>query len=77
MSNKAKVKKCTYKLQRKFKVILKNVCDEGIVEPVESSDWISLVVISIQSNRDLHLCVDTKSLNEAIWVDTFPLPNLQ
>ena len=37
----------------------------------------SPIVISLYSNGELRLCVDFRCLNDAIWVDVYPLPNLQ
>ena len=74
---KQKVRNVPINYRNKLKDILEDLCKKGIIEPIESSDWVSPIVISLKSNRELRLCVDLRSLNDAIWVDVYPLPNLQ
>ena len=72
-----KVRTVPINYRPKLKTILQDLCVKDIIEPIESSDWVSPIVISLKFNGELRLCVDLRCLNEAIWVDTYPLPNLQ
>lgn len=56
--------------------MLKDMREKKSIEPVESSPWISPVMISVKSSGKLCLCIDLRSLNKAICVDAHPLPNL-
>ncbi|XP_078496474.1 uncharacterized protein LOC144752415 [Lissotriton helveticus] len=56
---------------------LKALCDQGIIEKVESTLWLSPIVLAKKRSGDLRMCVDLRTLNEAIWVDGFPLPRIE
>ncbi|XP_078533910.1 gypsy retrotransposon integrase-like protein 1 [Lissotriton helveticus] len=56
---------------------LKSLCEQGIIEKVESTLWISPIVLARKRSDDLRMCVDLRSLNQAIWVDGFPLPRIE
>ena len=56
---------------------LKRLQDEDIIEPVhEAAEWISPTVIVTKPNGTIRLCVDLRSVNQAIVVDTYPLPDI-
>ncbi|XP_078506170.1 uncharacterized protein LOC144763964 [Lissotriton helveticus] len=56
---------------------LQTLCDQGIIEKVESTLWLSPIVLAKKRSGDLRMCVDLRTLNEAIWVDGFPLPRIE
>ncbi|KAJ1131979.1 hypothetical protein NDU88_010309 [Pleurodeles waltl] len=45
-----------------------------VIEPIESSEWISPVIIARRSNGKIHLCIDLRYLNNKIVIDHFLLP---
>ncbi|KAJ1180887.1 hypothetical protein NDU88_006098, partial [Pleurodeles waltl] len=45
---------------------LDKLLETGIIEQVESSDWISPLVVARRSNGRLRLCVDLRDLNKNI-----------
>ena len=54
---------------------LKLLQDEDIIEPFhEAAEWISPTVIVTKPNGTIRLCVDLRSVNQAIVVGTYPLP---
>jgi hypothetical protein len=48
--------------------------DEGIIELVVGSEWISLVVVQERRTRGIRICVDMRKLNDACLHDPFPTP---
>ena len=50
---------------------------DGIIEPVEATEWLAPLVITHKSSGEIRLCVDLRKLNKAVIVDHFPLPNIE
>ena len=43
---------------------------------MKASEWISPTVVAFKSSGDIRLCVDLRTVNKAIIVDTYPLPDI-
>ena len=75
-SNMKHVKKRPYRLNPKYKEIVKEEIDkmlqEGTIEPIEESKWISLIVIQKKKIGGIRLCVDIKKLNDACITNALP-----
>jgi hypothetical protein len=48
--------------------------DARIIEPMEESKWISLMVVQDKKTRGIRICVDMRKLNDACLHDPFPTP---
>ena len=48
-----------------------------VTEPIQSSEWLSPLVVVEKKNNDRRVCVDLRRVNEAIVADTFPLPHIE
>lgn len=47
----------------------------GTIEPVEESDWVSLMVVQEKEQKgEIHICVDLWKLNDACVNNPFPTP---
>ena len=73
------VKKRPYCLNLKYKekvfLELDKVLAAGIIEPMEESDWVSLMVVQEKKKKDeIKICVDLRKLNDACVHDPFPTP---
>ena len=55
---------------------LKRLESENIIERVDSSAWISNLVIARRKTGELRLCVDLKAVNKAVILDKYPFPTL-
>lgn len=56
---------------------LYRLVDEGIIEPIESSDWASPIVPVLKTNRQIRLCGDYKvTFNPHLQVDKYPIPRV-
>jgi hypothetical protein len=48
--------------------------EDGIIEPVEASEWISPMVVQEKKQGGIRICVDSRKLNDACLHDPFPTP---
>ncbi|XP_024537806.1 uncharacterized protein LOC112348815 [Selaginella moellendorffii] len=53
---------------------LQKLLDAGFIEEVETTDWLSPIVVVRKKNGKLRVCVDYRRLNAATRRDGFPLP---
>ena len=44
---------------------LKRLQDDGMIEPIDSSPWISNLVVARRKSGEIRLCVDLKAVNKA------------
>jgi hypothetical protein len=72
------VKKTPYRLNPKYKqkveIKLDRMMEEGIIEPIEESEWISPMVVQDKKSREIRICVDLRKLNDACLHGPFPTP---
>nr|XP_039268356.1 uncharacterized protein K02A2.6-like [Styela clava] len=55
---------------------LKRLEDNDVIEKIETSPWISNIVIVPKKNNEIRLCVDLRQVNMAIIPDKYPLPTM-
>lgn len=53
-----------------------NLYEADIIEPVDSSECVSPVLLTRKCNGAICMCVDLRALNSNIVVDCQPLPNI-
>lgn len=46
--------------------------EDGIIEPIKESKWISPIVIQENKIGGIRICVDLRKLNDACVMDPFP-----
>ncbi|KAH9315733.1 hypothetical protein KI387_024360, partial [Taxus chinensis] len=72
------VKKIPYQMNPNLRIKVKEEIDKmiesGIIEFVEDSKWLSLMVISIKKDGRIRICVDYRDLNEVCIIDPFLTP---
>ena len=56
---------------------LKILEEGGIIERVDSSAWVSPVVVVKKKTGGIRLCVDLREPNRAVWIDSHPLPHIE
>lgn len=49
----------------------------GIIHPVNATLWHSPLVLARKKTEDLRVYIDLRSHNDAIWVESFPLPHIK
>jgi hypothetical protein len=56
---------------------LQKMVEEGIIEPIRYSSWVSNPVIVRKKTGEIRICVDFRNLNQASLKDNYPLPNME
>ncbi|KAL7861715.1 hypothetical protein SRHO_G00131560 [Serrasalmus rhombeus] len=56
---------------------LKRLEKEGIIEKVDSSEWVSPIVVIQKKSGGIRLCVDLREPNKAVVIDSHPLPHIE
>lgn len=56
---------------------LKQMLDDGVIEAVNASPWISNLAVAKKKSGGLRVCVDLRAVNKAIIPDKFPLPTAE
>ncbi|KAJ1113559.1 hypothetical protein NDU88_001801 [Pleurodeles waltl] len=72
----SKVRPVPISLKEDVEREIKGLCVEGIIEPVESSEWISPIVVARKQPGELRLCIDLRNVDRCVVSDQFPLPNI-
>ena len=54
---------------------LRRLEEIGVIEKIDSSSWISNVVVARRPTGEIRLCVDFRDVNKAIIPDKYPLPS--
>ena len=67
-----------YALQKKVEEELGRRQNEGILKPVDHSDWAAPIVVVRRGDGSLRICGDYKvTVNPYLEMNTYPLPNPQ
>jgi hypothetical protein len=53
---------------------LDKLLEAGFIKPVETTKWVSPMVLTLKKNGKLRVCVNYKSLNKVTKKDRYPLP---
>ena len=55
---------------------LQRLQDEGHIEPIEVSEWVSPKVVAHKQDGRVRLCIDLRDMNSKIIVELYPMPNI-
>ena len=55
---------------------LQRLQDEGYIEPIEASEWVSPIVVAHKPDGRVRLCIDLCDVNSKIIVERYPMPNI-
>ena len=71
-------RKCPIALCPKVKEHLNKIECLGVITRVdEPMDWVSSITYIQKANGELHLCLDPRDLNKAIWCDHHKMPTME
>ncbi|KAI2658619.1 Retrovirus-related Pol polyprotein [Labeo rohita] len=56
---------------------LKRLESEGIIEKVDSSPWVSSLLVIQKKSGGIRLCVDLREPKKAVIIDSHPLPHIE
>jgi len=72
------IRQRSYRLNPRYKekveVEISKMLEEGIIEPVEESEWIIPMVVQDKKTSEIRICVDLIKLNDVCITDPFPTP---
>lgn len=51
--------------------------ENGIIEKIDSSEWVSPIVVTKRKNNTIRMCVDLREPNKAVVQDSHPLPLIE
>ncbi|KAJ1213856.1 hypothetical protein NDU88_001486 [Pleurodeles waltl] len=72
-----KVRRVPRMMLEPLKAELNRLLGAGVIEEIESSEWLAPVVLAPKDNgKRIRMCVDLRDLNKNIWLDRQPLPNI-
>ncbi|CAG9106017.1 unnamed protein product [Plutella xylostella] len=67
-----------YALRARVDAELDRMLRDGVIEPVETSDWATPLVIANKADGSLRLCADYKvTLNRVLAIDKYPVPKIE
>ncbi|CAM4558045.1 unnamed protein product [Caretta caretta] len=56
---------------------LRKLVQKDIIEEIDSSEWVSPVVVAQKKGGGIRLCVNLREPNKAIVIDSHPLPHIE
>lgn len=71
-----KQRRIPFALQDAVEKEIQKLLMNDIIEEIDSSDFVSPIVVVPKSDSDIRLCVDYKRLNQHIIIDQHPLPTV-
>ncbi|XP_058817138.1 uncharacterized protein K02A2.6-like [Topomyia yanbarensis] len=67
-----------YRLRDKVIEHIDSLEQDGVISPVEASEWASLVIVVVKKDQGIRMVIDCKvSINKLIVPNTYPLPLTQ
>ena len=71
-----KVRKIPLSVQPALSDEIKRLQNNGVIEQIEASKWVSPIVVARKPNGTIRMCVDLRDVNSKIIVETHPLPSI-
>lgn len=71
-----KVRSVPFVVRNELEKELHRLESAGVIEQIESSQWMSPIVVARKANGKIRLCVDLRGVNKEIQVDKYPLPKI-
>lgn len=72
-----KLRRLPLTLREPVKQEIENLLRQDVIERVSASEWVSPIVVVRKQNGAIRMCVDLRAPNQAIIVDSFPLPHAE
>ncbi len=72
-----KLRRLPFAVRQAVSAELDSLLQKGIIEKIDSSPWISPIVVTAKKGGKIRLCVDLREPNKALIVDSHPLPHME
>ncbi len=72
-----KLRRLPFSIRNEVSMELQKLVKQDVIEPVDASEWVSSIVVTIKKDGGIRLCVDLREPNKAVVVDSFPLPHME
>ena len=72
----AKLRRLPLSVRDAVSAELQKLENEGVIERIDTSPWVSPVVVAWKKSGKIRLCVDLREVNKNIIPDKFPLPTI-
>jgi len=69
------LRRLPFSMEDKVEAELRKLIAADVIESIESSTYVSPIVVATKSNGQIRLCVDFRQMNKYIVVDQFPIPS--
>ena len=73
----AKLRRLPFSIRKTVSEELVKLEKNKIIERVDSSEWVSPMVVAWKKSGKIRLCIDLREVNKAIIPDRFPLPSIE
>ena len=71
-----KLHRLPFSIRDKVSQELKRLENLDVIEKIDSSEWVSPIVVSWKKNNTIRICVDLRQVNKAVIPDRYPLPKI-
>ena len=68
------LRRLPFALEEPVEAEIRKLLKEGVIEPIDSSPYVSPIITARKSDGSIRLCTDFRKLNKHIVVDQFPIP---
>ncbi|KAL1277069.1 hypothetical protein QQF64_023742 [Cirrhinus molitorella] len=72
-----KLRRLPFAVRQAVSAELETLLQKGIIERIDSSSWISPIVVTAKKGGKIRLCVDLREPNKALIADSHPLPHME
>ncbi|CAM5112724.1 unnamed protein product [Natator depressus] len=77
MPVRQKLRRLPFSVREAVSEELRKLVQKDIIEEIDSSEWVSPVVVMQKKGGGIRLCVDLREPNKAIVIDSHPLPHIE
>ncbi|CAM4657545.1 unnamed protein product [Lepidochelys olivacea] len=77
MPVRQKLRRLPFSVREAVSEELRKLVQKDIIEEVDSSEWVSPIVVTQKKGGGIRLCVDLREPNKAIVIDSHPLPHAE
>ncbi|CAM5153065.1 unnamed protein product [Natator depressus] len=72
-----KLRRLPFSVRKAVSEELRKLVQKDVIEEIDSSEWVSPVVVTQKKGGGIRLCVDLREPNKAIVIDSHPLPHIE